>query len=304
MTFLYTSNFTVSIDGSTPIRFLFVQPSVVVYNFTAYNQQSLPFGNHNLDLMLLDANETSDSAHNSNFLFDYAEINDTTPSTGATPSTGTTPSPDATKSVAIGKIVGGIVGGLTALACLCYLVRLWCRRRARSTMSYLRPERNLPVTIARIPSSPHSGQPVRIQGTLQPVRVQGTLQGTSTDGPVTTSVQHRSDIIPTYMSSFLPHEPLAPCEPLAPYEPPPSARTGTVFPPSAPASLPPRADSSLATTILSHDQLNVLHRLAASNAPAQVLATVAQSMVHGSPNRSSLEPVDVAPPPPYSSTAD
>ncbi len=81
MTFLYTTNFTVSIDGSTPIRFLFVQPSSISYNFTAYNQQSLQFGNHNLDLMLLDANETSDGAHNSNFLFDYADINDTgTPS--------------------------------------------------------------------------------------------------------------------------------------------------------------------------------------------------------------------------------
>src|SRR6266550_9158420 len=99
MTFLYTTNFTVSIDGSTPIRFLFVQPSSISYNFTAYNQQSLQFGNHNLDLMLLDANETSDGAHNSNFLFDYADINDTgTPSTGATPSTSTTPSTGAMSS--------------------------------------------------------------------------------------------------------------------------------------------------------------------------------------------------------------
>ncbi len=90
------------------------------------------------------------------------------------------------------------------------------------------------------------------------------------------------------LGAFTEHDPL--CEP----------------PPSAPAPLPPHADSSLATTILSNDQLNVLHSLAASNTPALVLATVAQSMVLGSPtrNRSSLEPVDVAPPPPYSSTAD
>ncbi|KAF8338366.1 hypothetical protein F5887DRAFT_517091 [Amanita rubescens] len=286
MTLVYTTNFTVNIDGGIPIQFLFVQPSnsSALYNFTVYNQQSLQFGNHNLDLMLLDTNETGDGAHNSNFLFDYAEVNDTTPSTGVTPS------PGARKGIAVGTIVGGIVGGLTALACLCYLVRLWYLRRARSTMSYSRPRRpernlpNLPVTTARIPSTPR-----------QPVRVQRTLQGTSTDSPVTTSVQHRSNIIPTYMSSFLPHEPLPPCEP------PPSAVS---LPPSAPASLPPRADNSLATTILSNDQLNVLHRLAASNTPALVLATVAQSMVLGSPNRSSLEPVDVAPPPPYTSTAD
>src|ERR1700722_3536353 len=140
MTLLYTTNFTVSIDGSTPIRFLFIQPPSVLYNFTAYDQQSLQFGHHNLDLMLLDANETADSAHNSNFLFDYVIINDTM-QPGATP----TSVHQSKKGVVAGAIAGGIVGGFTVLACLCYLV-LFYRHRARSDMPNLLPERNLLVT--------------------------------------------------------------------------------------------------------------------------------------------------------------
>jgi hypothetical protein len=85
MTFLYISNFTVSVDNSTPVQFLFYQLGPPAsYNFSAYDKQFLQFGNHNLDLMQLDTNETGDSDHNSNFLFDYAVINETMPFPGAT----------------------------------------------------------------------------------------------------------------------------------------------------------------------------------------------------------------------------
>ena len=107
MTFLYISNFTVSVDKSAPIHFLFYRTSAhALYNFTAYDNQFLQFGNHNLDLVQLDTNETLDSANNSNFLFDYAVINETMPSvtpgataTSLTPgaTTGTLPSTTSTQ---------------------------------------------------------------------------------------------------------------------------------------------------------------------------------------------------------------
>jgi hypothetical protein len=133
MVFLYISNFTVSVDNSTPIHFLFypLGPDVTaVYNFTAYDEQFLQFGNHKLDLKQLDTNETGDSAHNSNFLFDYAVINDTKPFPHAKPSVapnGTT-NPLATaqskKGDLGGAIAGGVIGGIIWIIVLAYLCRL------------------------------------------------------------------------------------------------------------------------------------------------------------------------------------
>jgi hypothetical protein len=87
MTFFYTSSFNVSVDNSTPIQFfLYRSGSPPLYNFTAYDEQFLQSGNHILDLMELDTNDTADSPHNSNFLFDFVVINETMPFPDATPS--------------------------------------------------------------------------------------------------------------------------------------------------------------------------------------------------------------------------
>jgi hypothetical protein len=147
MTLLYPTNFTVSIDGSTPTQSFFGEPPAAVYSFTAYDQQSLQFGPHNLDLMLLDY--FGIQADNSNFLFDDAIINETNPfpgaptsSTSVLASTETSPSlgaptssptipASAHHSTKVGAIAGGVIGGIAALACLCCLV-VFYRRQASS----------------------------------------------------------------------------------------------------------------------------------------------------------------------------
>jgi len=47
-----------------------------MYNISLYNVQSLPFGYHEVDVLLLDWNTGGESA----LLFDYAAVNDTQPS--------------------------------------------------------------------------------------------------------------------------------------------------------------------------------------------------------------------------------
>jgi hypothetical protein len=329
MTFEYISNFTVSIDNSTPIQFLFYRSGLpALYNFTAYDQQSLQFGNHNLDLKQLDTNETGDSAHNSNFLFDYAVINEMEPFPNATSSldaaatTSSASAPNATFSLApgattssasapqsktedAGAIAGGVIGGLIVLACLCYLVFFY-RRRARSMVYDSPPERNFLVEEANIfPYMLHSFNP-------------NALQDISTDGPVATTslMQHPSAVIPTSMPPLFPPKPPAFGEPPfpgpssggPPFPVPSSADNTSAALPSLllPASLPQQhADGSVvATPTLSDNQLSLLHRLLDSNTPGPVLAAVAQSMVLGSRERGHLEPADSVPPPEYTPTAD
>lgn len=311
MTFLYTTNFTVSIDASTPVQFLFTHPLRMVYNFSVYDIQLLQFGPHNLDLMFLDSNDNSD--HNSNFLFDYASVNETVPPPGATTSLASavtslppyTKPPSTTTSVSIptskhskaatsansGSIAGGVLAGLVVLACLL----LFYRRRAHSRALFgSPPERNISQTEATLPSAPRSRHPAGVRDTRQrspdrprTSRAVDIPQGTSTNGPTMTFVQRPPAIIPTSTSSLARHNPSS------------EQRALPSLPPSA--SIPPRADGSVATAALTTDQLNLLHRLSASNTPGPVLAAVAQSMVLGSQNGTGPEVADnVDPPPEYS----
>src|SRR3984957_13547407 len=221
MTLVYTTNFTVSIDGSIPMEFFFNAPPGIIFNFTAYDQQTLQFGNHNLDLMLQDTNETADAAHNSNFLCDYASIYETMPSPGGTTSSVSSSSVSSSSvssssvsssSTTKGAVAGAIAGvaGIAIISGLYYLYR----RRAGSAVSN---SRNLPVTEAIAPF------PLCLDN---PIYAQRTPQDTSMGGPTMTSAQYPS-----------------------------SASTSNVVPSLLPpASLPLHTNDSTAPATLSHDQ--------------------------------------------------
>ena len=306
MTLLYTTNFTVSVDGSTPIRYLFTREQVAIHNFVAYDLQSLQFGAHNLDLMLLDSNDNSD--HNSNFLFDYASVNESDPSVGGTSSPSATASLVSAPAITAknaGAIAGGIIGGVAALACL-YCLVLFHRRQVRSvTLSDLPPGGNPLVSEPILPSPPGFVNPAGIQSALQlsqdrpwGTRALDVPQDAFADRPTTTTVQRPSTIAPMSRSSLAPRGPRKLPTPL-PSPPDPIAAPSLLSPP---ASNPPPADGSVPMSSLTNDQLSLLHHLSASNAPGPVLTAVAQSMVLGSQNRSGLETADNAEPPPEYST--
>src|ERR1700722_11915765 len=232
MTLVYTTNFTVSIDGSIPMEFFFNAPPGIIFNFTAYDQQTLQFGNHNLDLMLQDTNETADAAHNSNFLFDYASIYETMPSPGGTTSlvssssvSSSSVSSSSVSSSSVSSVssaspasttkgaVAGAIAGVAGIAIISGLYYLY-RRRAGSAVSN---SRNLPVTEAIAPF------PLCFDN---PIYAQRTPQDTSMGGPTMTSAQYPS-----------------------------SASTSNVVPSLLPpASLPLNTNDSTAPATLSHDQ--------------------------------------------------
>ena len=80
--------FNVSVDGDTPTQLQFngtCDPDNPVINFTVFDVQSLAVGNHTLDLNLINATGECNCKNYSDFLFDYASVNETTP----TPATST-----------------------------------------------------------------------------------------------------------------------------------------------------------------------------------------------------------------------
>jgi len=95
VTYNYGSRFTVSIDGSLPNQVFFPGITSVMVKFVFYDQQSLQYGPHILHVAMLDENETPGS--NSNFLFDFADINEANPN-------GTTSA--ANQSVSSGSFTG------------------------------------------------------------------------------------------------------------------------------------------------------------------------------------------------------
>jgi hypothetical protein len=247
-----------------------------------------------LDLVQLDTNESV--AHNSNFLFDYAVINDTAPfpnvtsssAPGAATSSSSALAPQSKKKNVAGAIAGGVVAGLI-LASLCYLL-FFHRRQA--------PFPDDPPFDSGFMTTEANTYPYYPQGSFNP----DALQNLSRNGPaVTTLQQHPSAVVPASKPPASGEPPL----PVLPYLSSTSAAPPSLSPP---APLPQvRADApAVATTTLSDDQLNLLRRLSDWNTPGPVLAAVVESMALGPRDgiqSRRLEPVGSPPPPDYTSTA-
>jgi hypothetical protein len=81
---IYAINFQVSIDGGGQTQYQFdgvcdptASSCAFVYNFTAYNTQSLQPGDHTLDLKLLNATGINANQNLTLFQFQYAVVNET-----------------------------------------------------------------------------------------------------------------------------------------------------------------------------------------------------------------------------------
>jgi hypothetical protein len=77
-------NFQVSIDGGVQTQYQIngicdptASSCTFIYNFTAYNIQSLQSGNHSLDLTLLNATGINAAGNVTVFPFEYAVVNET-----------------------------------------------------------------------------------------------------------------------------------------------------------------------------------------------------------------------------------
>lgn len=76
-------NASLTLDGnSTTARSIVALPAVndYAYNLTLYDVQSLTYASHTLDVALIDFIQDNGTATPSMIRFDYAAINDTTPS--------------------------------------------------------------------------------------------------------------------------------------------------------------------------------------------------------------------------------
>src|ERR1700691_529824 len=88
-------NVSITLDGdpsSTTMRKLLNNSTIELYNVSIYDNQSLPFGNHKVTVLLLSWVTGGESS----LWFDYAAVNDTKPS--ASPSSSASPTPSASGS--------------------------------------------------------------------------------------------------------------------------------------------------------------------------------------------------------------
>ena len=279
-------NATFSIDGGLPQLSQSAGCSPFCYNTSVYNIQSLKYGDHLLEIANCDFNNGL-----SHFDFDYADVNDTTPSPNGTiihPNRSSQyvlfhSSRSLIPDIVCSKVavaVGSTIGGLAAIAfAALILVYLWKKSRSRMG-TVITPERN-PNSFTIDSPSPRPDMSHRISSaSLLPVRSDAYGYNPNTPPAFMHIPNIQPQITPPPVPSVSTHAAPASHD-SEPSNIPTVAEAGsTARDLSTPTQVPEAGGASGPRPGLTEMQAKSISLLLKQNVPGPVVASVMESMLN------------------------